>query len=158
MRRISRIRLDDELRQLPRKGDEVSLRATKSVSQLSSTIAGLAIGGDSGADDTLGRDAVRGLGRFRALLMRSSSSALPKSPWVSVSAFAFHHARPVRPRSSITMLAVTSAITSPLHVSFAAPPFAGGQKNWRRILRSLTQCCCLVSGNLDEFLVCTISW
>ena len=89
-----------------------SLRATKSVSQLSSTIAaGLAVGGDGRADDTFGRDAVRGLGRLGAALDAQQLLRLARSPRVSVSAF-LHSIMPspVRSRSSITMLAVISAI------------------------------------------------
>src|SRR5450759_839131 len=133
------------------------LRATKSVSQLSSTIAAdlpsaamVAPISPSVATRSAALDALA------PLLMRSSSSALPRSPLVSVNAL-LHSIMPspVRPRSSITMLAVTSAITCSLHVVFAHRRYCGGQKNFGLASgrpSPSTQCPRLVSRDLDEFL------
>src|SRR6202030_1604489 len=130
------------------------LRATKSVSQLSSTIAADLRSAPMVAP-MIPSVAMRSaaLDAFAPLLMRSSSSALPKSPSVSVSAF-LHSIipSPVRPRSSITMLAVTSAITCSLHVLFATPPLRRRARKIGARTGSLAQRCCFVSGNLDEFL------
>src|SRR6266550_3150498 len=93
---ISRIRLDDELRQLPRKGDEVFIAGDEiGLAVELDHGRGLAIGGDSGADDTLGRDAVRGLGRFRAALDAQQLLCLAQiAVGFRQRFFAFHHAQP----------------------------------------------------------------
>ena len=105
-----------------------SLRETKSVSQLTSTIAPACRRRRRYAPTTPSA-ATRpaALDALAPLLMRSSSSALARSPAVSASAF-LHSIMPspVRWRSSITMLAEMSAIAD--SVTLPVAPRARGPR------------------------------
>src|SRR5450631_3198446 len=136
-----------------------SFLATKSVSQLTSTIAPTLPSGETSRPMTPSaatRSAA--LDALAPLLMRSSSSAFAMSPAVSASAF-LHSImpRPVRPRSSITMLAAISAMLfAPVccrcRASAILPAASALKKRGRSPFWTMTSGRGLVRRHFDELL------
>ena len=94
-----------------------SFFATKSVSQLTSTMAALLpSSATEDADDAFGRHAAGGLAGLGAALDAQQFLGLGHvAARFGQRLLAFHHAQPVRSRSSFTMLAEISAISCSIH-------------------------------------------